>query len=465
MIVSALFALVLGSAAVFGGEAPPPPPPEPEGDSPAAEAVQKYLEEATKSWFSAQADGMKSVIAEVKVDATGKGWGSEDAGGSPGRWDRKPGMSGIEADWSWSDVGSQQLHIHKAARGKAGAWQKTLDKLTGEAWRGVAGVPFGPFPEKYNPELAEEGAEKIVRYMRKKKPFITVRFSASTGLPLSVEQVEGKRTKVTRFGFGKEGEKNVLKSIQVSNEAGTEIKGQTTYSWDGFREVNGRPLPTVVRIDFGNRMITFRFTFTQVNGTPAKVKEVGKEEVVDLAKLLSKAFKSGSIVEKQHAIQGAKDADTDQAAQLLARYVYDKDVGVEVAKALGKMGKKSAVSTLVSAFSKTRKQRELHEAVIWALGEIGDPRAVKPLAANIWGGAGSEGWGEVARHRIRALGKIRHTSSVDQLIDMSDDGRRRWGNAVRGEVYRSLKNLTGQGFRSSREWKGWWKKNRSTFRF
>jgi hypothetical protein len=463
-----LFGLMLVSGVLLAGEAPPPPAEGggEEGGGEAAAAAAKYLEEAAGAWFSAARDGMQSVLTEAKVDVEGTGWGGEGKDAPPGKWDRALKLSGLDADWSWSDVGGQQIHLaEEGMRGKARAVQRQIDKLAEDVWRGVAGTPYGPFPDRFAPALVEEGSEKRVEFTHKKKTVTVLRFSASTSLPLALEEKEGKRTKVTRFGFGKEGEKTVLKNMQVTTEVGTEMKGQTTFTWDGFRKVNGRPLPTVARIDLGTRTIAFRFTYTRVNGKPADVEKMGKAEVKDLAKVLSDAFKSGSLVEKQEAIRAAVDAGNDKAALLLSKFVYDKEAGVEVAKALGKMGKTSAVPALVSAFSKTRKNRELHEAVIWALGEIGDPRAVKVLSANIWGGAGSEGWRETARLRIRALGKIRHVSAVDQLVDMSDDSRRRWGQALRGEVYSALKSLTGMHFRSSREWKDWWKKNRSRFRF
>ncbi|MHC5040598.1 MAG: HEAT repeat domain-containing protein [Planctomycetota bacterium] len=442
----------------------PKPEPKPEAENPAAEAVKKFLKEAASAWYSARNTGMTSVLATAKLDTEGAGAFGGRGSGS-GRFKPPGKLSGVEVDWTWSESSGEELRVVTASGGKAGAIQKLLKKRIEGLWRGVAGVPFDDLPENLPAELVDGEGEKEIRVTKKKKPLYTLTFSTTTKLPLTLEHFQGKRTTETTYNFRKVGEKLVLGSMEVSNQVNMEEKSRTVFTWDNFREVNERPLPTVAKVEFGENSITLRFTYTSINGLPAKVKEVTKKEVKDLAKILSTAFRKGSLGEKEEAIEMALDAGTDHAAKLLSAYIMDKEAGVAVVKALAKMGKKTAVSYLISAMGRSRKQVELHETIIWALGELGDAGAVKVLAKNIWGGAGGEGWGHTARIKIEALGKIRHHSAVDELVKMVDDGRRRWHGAVRKYVMGSLRKLTGQTFRSAREWKDWWKKNRSSFRF
>ncbi|MHC4778867.1 MAG: HEAT repeat domain-containing protein [Planctomycetota bacterium] len=406
---------------------------------------------------------MTSVMATAKLDSEGRGAFGERGPGT-GRKKDQGKISGVEVDFAWGDGTGEEFKVISDLGGRSGNLEKLLRKKVKGLWRGIAGVPHDGLPDNLDKQVVDAGEETHIQATKKKRPVFTLCLDSDSKRPLRLEHHQGKRTTATHFGFTKVGEENVLTSLRISNEVGMEVKSETTLSWDKFREVSGRPLPTVGKVDFGESSITFRFTYTTVNGAPAKVKEATKAEVKDLAKTLSKAFK-GSLGDKEAAIGAALDAGTDHAAKLLCPYIYDKEAGVAVVKALAKMGKKTATSSLVSAFGRTKRRVELHETVIWALGELNDQKAVPSLAKNIWGGAGSEGWGHQARLRIKALGKIRHHSAVDQLVDMVDDGRRRWGGHIRGDVMASLRKLTGQSFRSSREWKDWWKKNRSSFRF
>ncbi|MHC5079759.1 MAG: HEAT repeat domain-containing protein, partial [Planctomycetota bacterium] len=437
--------------------------PEPV-DPAAVEAAKKFLAEAPSAWFSAKRDGMKSVAASGKLESEG---GGLFGGGRKGRGEALKGNT-VEIAWSWSEAGGEDIRIPDGGK-RGGALQKALKKRVNGIWRGVAGEPYGPFPEQLIPALKTEDGKTEVRFIRKKDAAFVLRFQGEAKLPDQLEAIQGKRKTVTTFTFKTLGEKEKAKTIlvglQQQTEVGNQIKEQSGFSWENFRDVNGRPLPTLVKMDLGGKSVTLRFTYTLVNGSPAKVKEAGKEEVKDLAKALAKAFGSNSIVEKQEAISLAKDVGTDLAAQLLAKYIYDKDTGLEVVKALASMGKRSATSALISALGRTKKNPQLNDAVILALGAIGDPKAVKPLSKNIWGGAGKEGWHHTARLKVRALGQIRDRTSVDELIGMTDDSRKRWGHAMRGEVLQALRKLTGQNFRTSREWRDWWKKNRSSFTF
>jgi hypothetical protein len=72
---------------------------------------------------------------------------------------------------------------------------------------------------------------------------------------------------------------------------------------------------------------------------------------------------------------------------------------------------------------------------------------------------------EVTKARIEALGNIRHTDSIQSLIDFMV----RWGRGARSfrrPLQESLKKLTGQDFgRNTNAWKSWWDRNKRHFRF
>ncbi|GEM_PF-3026872 len=457
--VSILLIALGWTAALRAGEEAPAPPP---GQDPGADATA-FLEKARASWFSASREGMTSVTADASLDA-------EDSVPSGNRrlkpWQEMK-FSNLDALYAWSEAAGQEINLTgEMDRRRRMQMEKQVRKYLDAVWRGIAGSPFGPFPEGLTPALSEEEGDRVVTFKKRETTVLRLRFSATTGLPFTMEETRGKRRTTWTFRFSTVEEKRVLSGLSIVSEAGDKILEDTGISWERFVLVNEMPLPVAVKLDCKGRSFALRLTYRDVNGEPAEVKTGGKEAVKDLAKWLSTAFSSGGILEKEQAIETALDMGTEHAAQLLVRYVYDREAGVSVAKALGKMGKGGAVPGLISALSRARSRTDLHLMVIWALGEIGDPRAVPALSKNIWSGCGTAGWKEPAVARVEALGHIRHATAVDELIDLTEDTRRRWGHALRQHAFKALRDLTGQRLPNNpRAWKDWWKENRRTFRF
>jgi len=451
--------LVLGSRLpASAGEEPakPPDPPAPApAPDPAAEAALKYLEEAKNAWFSANRSGMKAFTADLKAEADDL----DEAG--EGRMKK---LLTAETVYAWNEGGEEEIAPIQG-KNMQGLHKVLLERIKG-MWRGIAGEPFGAAPEGAAASLKAGEAETEVAYTRNGVKVKSLKFDPKTKLPRREESTEGARTIAVDFSFVKVGENQVVSTIRRTVDKENQIADQSSWVFENFREVNGRPLPTSILADRNGKPIRIRLTYTTINGSPAQVKEAGKADEKNLASILSKAFGGRDVLEKQAAIKAAKDVGTETAAGLLSKYIGDPDCGIEVAKALGSMGKKSAVPPLIAAMEASKKNAGLFEAVCAALGQIGDPRAVKPLANNIWSGVTSAGWGPIARARVGALGEIRDKTSVDELIDMLEGTR--WGHqeGLRGDVFAALAKLTGQRFRGNYlEAKDWWKKNRETYKF
>lgn len=85
---------------------------------------------------------------------------------------------------------------------------------------------------------------------------------------------------------------------------------------------------------------------------------------------------------------------------------------------LGNLQVKSAIPYLVKTmedFGLTYMSSSISSAAAWALGEIGDPKAIEPLASNTFIGSPSLS-SHSLQAAVEALGKIGDNSLVDELI-------------------------------------------------
>jgi HEAT repeat protein len=115
---------------------------------------------------------------------------------------------------------------------------------------------------------------------------------------------------------------------------------------------------------------------------------------------------------------------------------------------------------------RNEKNIETYATVIWALGQIGDPRAIPHLAKGWWSQKEKASAYAAARFKIDALGNIKDKRCIDAILDLFyavPDGDLA---PVGKNILNSLIKLTGQNLGiSKRAWKDWWKKNRATFKF
>jgi hypothetical protein len=129
------------------------------------------------------------------------------------------------------------------------------------------------------------------------------------------------------------------------------------------------------------------------------------------------------------------------------------------------MGCRNVVSTLTKAMKSNEDNLSVYLALIAALGDLGDPKAIPYLSKDFWNQKEAVTGIRVANAKIAALGNIRSKKSVDALVDMLFVA----GPGAMGRLSRSLtqslESLTGQKFGWDRDrWKDWWKKNKSKFK-
>jgi HEAT repeat protein len=131
------------------------------------------------------------------------------------------------------------------------------------------------------------------------------------------------------------------------------------------------------------------------------------------------------------------------------------------ALALGRMHHRRCFSLLVDASERYRDEPDDLVAVVVALGELGDPRAVRVLSRTWWMPSDRE----VVEAKIEALGRIRHRDSVEALIELLTLTGGDPLEAYDGRILFALCSLTGEEFgRDAMVWKNWWVRNHRTFR-
>lgn len=149
---------------------------------------------------------------------------------------------------------------------------------------------------------------------------------------------------------------------------------------------------------------------------------------------------------------------------LLDVLTKDKESKVRgaAALALGQHRDTDVVPEICAAMDACREMPEAMEGICIALGQLGDKRAIKPLASDLW----KTKTPAVIYCRIAALGKIRDKQAIEELLDLFYVAGPLTMAPYASAIGKALKELTGQGYGSDREgWKEWWRKNKDTFQF
>ncbi|MCU0727684.1 MAG: HEAT repeat domain-containing protein, partial [Planctomycetes bacterium] len=255
----------------------------------------------------------------------------------------------------------------------------------------------------------------------------------------------------------------------VAREIHTKEKRLARIVYRESRIVSGFPLPTVIEVTGERNVVELAVRYVSVNGRPAEVTAPDSAEVAARLAAFEKEFKGLAPGAKIGAMLELSELACDPAASAIAKLGLkdrSEDVRLEAAAVLGVMGRAVAVPALLAALEASEKEIKVYLQVIEALGDIGDPRAIKALSKDWWNQRIGEYGIAAARAKIRALGKIRHVESVDALLDTFTIAKEETIGQLKGDLVEALVKLTGQNFLLDRAaWNAWWKKSRASFRF
>jgi len=240
-------------------------------------------------------------------------------------------------------------------------------------------------------------------------------------------------------------------------------------TFDGLRDVGGYALPTVVKFKADGKWTEFAVEYTEINGKSAAASPFDPAIVKAKVEEFEKGWRTFSDDQKVDRLRELSELDHDLASAAIAKLALkDSSASVreQAAEALGWMKRTNVVPALLASLAANEKEIRVYLRIVEALGEIGDPRAVDALSKDWWNQRVPEYGVVAAKAKIHALGKIRHVSAVDALLDTftlaSDDKI----NQFRPDIVASLTKLTGQNFNYDRKaWGDWWKKARPGYRF
>ncbi|KKO19819.1 MAG: hypothetical protein DCC43_07735 [Candidatus Brocadia sp.] len=150
-------------------------------------------------------------------------------------------------------------------------------------------------------------------------------------------------------------------------------------------------------------------------------KELVKLKDPSVIDVLIQAISDTSEEVRAEAIQALGEIGDERAVKPLVHALDDESLNVreKAAKSLGKLGKREAGDALISALSKNT-DLSIVCALIEALGQIGDPRAVEPLLMFL-----THKESQIREYTAAALGKLRDSRAVDALIAALNDEQER----------------------------------------
>jgi hypothetical protein len=343
------------------------------------------------------------------------------------------------------------------------ATQGGMKKLVGKLWLYLTGATVFPLLET-SPDLKLEVKEGNTVISGKVMPYgiSSVTFNTETG-KLTEWDLKQLKARIT-FLFTQKEDRFRLDSKNVY--AG----GKTVRSvFRDYRKVNVFSMPILMDVVTEKNTYKFGIEYLTINQRPAKVAEMDLKEVKARLAEFEKGWRGWSPEEKIEQLKTLSEMDHDLVTAVIAKLGLrdrSQEVRRAAAKTLGVMKRKNVVPTLIHSMKPNEKDIKTYLHIIWALGELNDPRAVKPLSTDWWNQKIGEYGLAAARGKIDALGKIRHVTAVDALIETfyltRDDTISRFKENIRN----GLKNLTRQDFIYDRKaWKEWWKRNRATHKF
>ncbi len=342
--------------------------------------------------------------------------------------------------------------------------QRGIRQATGKMWRELTGVLFFPDLASAGKRKLETGEDRtVLTGALEKIGGFRAAFDAETLLMRGIEFPKLK-VRIT-YAFSAVQDRHRVDAREVFHKG--KVVMRTRYA--AFRKVNGFLLPTVISVKAEKKATSFDLAYLTVNERQAVVEAMDEQEVREKVKAFEKGWRTWSEAEKIKEMKGLAEIPHDRVSATIARWgLRDRSeaVRVEAARVLGMMKRKNVTPLLIAAMGREEKNIRVYLAVIKTLGELDDPRAVKPLSTDWWNQRIGEYAVAAAKAKIDALGNIRFHASVDALIDVFYLTRDNTISQFKGNIRAALVKLTGQDFIYDRKkWKDWWRKNRSRFRF
>ncbi len=416
------------------------------------EAARAFLDEAAKKYNLPYRSGLESFAMTLKLRSSGEPR-------------LRQYLDDITIDYGWQAPASEDLEV----QGVPGAIRRVIREPFTGLWRDIVGGGIFPFLEERELAVRNEGKTMILDIFFEGEARGKVVFDAETSLIVSAV-VRLRDTAVAMDPtFTREKQHFLLTEKVVAPVGDDETRGNEVYLiYSGYREVGKFNLPTKVTARTGNNEMAFSLQYRKINGKTAEMADVDIAEVKALVKEYEKQYSKMSTYEKREGMKRLEETGHDlAAASIVKKGLKDKDLEIrrEAASALGAMRCRKVVPQLTKAMKPNAKNFDVYIAIVIALGDIGDPKAIPHLSKNLWNQKDGLAGIQAAQAKIDALGNIRSKKSVDALIGMLYVGGRGAMAAVSRSLTKSLEKLTGQKFGWDRDrWRDWWKKNKSKFK-
>ena len=444
--------------------APLPPESGAGQEAPEGDAAAAFLEAARKEYALPLFEGLESFRAEVRIFAAEE---KKSRRNDRNRNDRAPNKD-VALSYSFEAPDTETIDIE----GLPARIRKTMGNPLRGLWKDVAAGCVFPDTEGEARGIEGTGEGMILTITPGKGPSRRIVFDPETKRVVEEVIGRGDAKTVIRPSYASAGGKMRLEGKVVSRSPGKGGEGtEGIYVYGGFRKISGFDLPTRLKVDLGRSTIDFILAYKRINKKKAEDAGTDPAAIKALAADFEKRYGKLSSSEKIDAMKELAATCHEIAAKAIAaKGLADRDAAVraEAAKCLGAMGCRNVVPHLTRAMKTNSKDTEVFLALVDALGEIGDPRAIPSLADDFWGWKDRTLAVRTGRAKIGALGRIRSKKAVDALMDLLYKfGRGRHGSlgGLLADVDRSLGKLTGQSFGKDRQaWKDWWRKNKARFK-
>lgn len=426
------------------------------------EAAAAFLDEAIKKYALPMNKGVKSFELLLKF----RGGENPDL-----EWITET----VTVSYAWTAPAEERIEVVGVPEAFHGLLRDPLRDL----WKDIAaGCVFAGLEDKL---LSVEGSDEEITLTIAEKPQEEaapsvgvphrIVFEPATHLVLRAETTwEGGSSVVEpTYDVDQDGLLR-LASKRVVVETGEQGRSrlEVAHAYGAHRHSGPNALPTTLTLEVDDKRFTYNIAYLRLNGRAAVLDAADPEKVKALVKEFEKDYSRMGATEKQRYFKELEETGHEMAALSIAKKgLKDKDLAIRAlaARTVGAMRCRKALSSLTRALKPNARNTDVYLALIKALGDLGDPKAIPHLSKDFWNQKDAAAGIRAAQAKITALGYIRSKKAVDALIDMLYVADPLAMMAVAGHMQASLKRLTGEDFGMNRDaWRGWWKKNERKFK-